>query len=275
MFKLHHAACYTKEEEAFMSNNSSHLVLFISGLEFYRAYTTSGKMITDHQCYKPHLSLIPALTPRSFRFGKKRENWVIQFDREQLRWNPDSSSPRLLLRWEDHYFELPHCIPITEVEVPHYRECFRRVQQLLQTPDPVSLYEAELQVQHLLIPFLKVQDHSRVLAPEELLKQKIDQEKNYNKSLSACCQEIGYSVRYLRERFQNRYYMCPEEYRQQVRLNHIKSLLTESGKSMKEIADIVGMKNNTHLNCFIRRHCNMTPRELRISLLGSSHEMEE
>jgi transcriptional regulator GlxA family with amidase domain len=46
----------------------------------------------------------------------------------------------------------------------------------------------------------------------------------------------------------------------------IRELMVDHTLNMKEIADLAGMKNVTHLHKFIQTQCGMTPKQLRRTL---------
>ena len=71
---------------------------------------------------------------------------------------------------------------------------------------------------------------------------------------------------HLRRLFQKYYHTTPANYRLKLRLAKIQTLLSETDLSFKEIADAVGMNHVTHLYLFLKRHCGMTPAELRKNL---------
>ena len=96
----------------------------------------------------------------------------------------------------------------------------------------------------------------------ELFRKRLEEDVLWENSITEHCRKLNVNRDLLRQEFQTRYKIAPGEYRIQLRLRKICHLLAYSDLNLKEIAYEVGMKNLSHLSCFVKERCGKTPSEL-------------
>ena len=264
MLKFKYIAHYSHPQEDIMVSQDFYLSLAVSGLEKSKRYLPDGSRLqlpTKEAC----LNLMMPNTRHYFKYNADRSNYVIKFDTDKIRYSNDYKS--LIINHNGNDLNLPFFVPLNSVELVKYIEIFQYIIKLTSSPLPACFFEADMMLGSLLVPFinynLKIFEHN---APVDLLKQCIEKDTLHIRNISEMCREIGYSSVYLRAAFKEKYHLSPEEYRMQLRLHKIKQMMTSTNMTFKEIAFASGMKNNTHLNNFIRKYCNMTPKELKKNL---------
>ena len=239
------------------------LSLAISGLEYSRVYTPGGRKYGDGG------NRILRLTPPGFKidfsYGADRENMVIVCNIPELHY--DEQTDRLLLRHRDTELTLRRLLKLTSEQTFHFRSIYERIIYLMQSQLPADLFAAEQLTAGILAELacserMPVQpEHDRPNLADRL-KQALDDDREIRVSLQGHCRKLGYSPEYARRCFRSKFDIDPQEYRLRLRLEHIFQLMNMHCYTMKEIADLAGMKNVTHLHSFIRQRCGMTPREL-------------
>lgn len=266
MLKFIYIAHYSHPQEDIIINQKFYLGLTISGLEISRRY------LPDGSCVRPptngaFLNLMMPNTKSVFKYNANRSNYVIKFDTDEIKYSSDYKN--MIINHNGNELELPFFIPVDNVELIKYIEIFENLIKLTSSTLPACFFEAEMILGSLLVPFINCNlKNSKHNSPADILKDSIEKDIDYSKNISDMCREIGYSPVYLRMIFKEKYSLSPEEYRMQLRLYKIKHMMTSTNMSFKEIAFAAGMKNNTHLNNFIRKYCDMTPKELKKSLIG-------
>lgn len=100
-------------------------------------------------------------------------------------------------------------------------------------------------------------------SPAVRLKELIDNAYDFDWKLKDMALHLKYSVKYLHREFLKEFKMTPKEYREKIRLQAMKQLITESKESLGEIAKRFKMKNQSHLTAYIKRETGKTPSELR------------
>ena len=239
------------------------LSLVISGLEYSRVYTPGGKIFQDG-CNQT-LRLTPPGFKIDFSYGPDRENLVVVCNIPNLHY--DEPTDRLLLRHRDMELSLRRQLKLTSEQTFHFRSIYERIIYLMQSQLPADIFAAE-QLTGGILAELACSERVQVL-PEhdrtdlaDRLKQALDSDREIRVPLQGHCRNLGYSPEYARRCFRSKFGIDPQEYRLRLRLDNIFQLMNMHCYSMKEIADLAGMKNVTHLHSFIRQRCGMTPREL-------------
>ena len=174
---------------------------------------------------------------------------------------------RLLLRHHGTDLTLQRQLKLTQEQTFHFRSIYERIIGLMQSQLPGNIFAAE-QLTAGIVAELAANETARNL-PEhyqpdlaDRLKQALDADREIGVTLQEHCRKLGYSPEYARRCFNRKFNIDPQEYRLRLRLEYIFRLMNMRSYSMKEIADLAGMKNVTHLHSFIRKRCGMTPREL-------------
>ena len=135
------------------------------------------------------------------------------------------------------------------------------VSSLYASALPRNLLEAELNVLRILERF--IQEPHREDDMAEQFRKQLDDDQEWNYSITEHCVRLGVNRDRLREKFFDRYKIEPGEYRAQMRLRKIRHLLAYSDLTLKEIAYEIGMKNLSHLSGFVRQRCGKSPSQLR------------
>lgn len=260
-----HAEVYTKAEKYSQTTPCVFLGMILSGLEYMNVYAPDGTLAADIE--EQSLILIPQDFHLDFQFGKLRKNYMILLRLDGLQWNEQIRA--IELEYEEGKFNLPVMIPVSPVRKEQIQETFHRIIHLNQSALPSETKAAEMLVASLLAEFLEYSASDRKQEiPEILLKLKkaIDSDTDFQKSLSELMDDFPMTEIHLRRLFQKYYHTNPASYRARLRLAKIQKLLTDTDLSFKEVADSAGMNHVTHLYLFLKKHCNMTPTELRKNL---------
>ncbi len=238
------------------------LSLYIRGLQKSISYYPDGTLCNIRDAsgdkIQPSLSLTPPGFRLEFEYTEDRENWVImlnfpaiQFDNEprQLYWNHN-----------DNMLPIPRNVPLKEAEVQEMRQMFDNLSRLYYSSLPQNQLAAELLVLQILQNFLRSPESGDDVV--ELFRKRLEEDVMWEYSITEHCRQLNANRDLLRQEFQVRYKISPGEYRIQMRLRKICHLLAYSDLNFKEIAYEVGMKNLSHLSCFVKEKCGKTPSEL-------------
>ena len=260
-----HAELYTKPEKFSQTTSCVFLGLILSGLEFMKIYAPDGTLAADVQGQS--FILIPPDFHVDFQFDKQRKNYMILMQFDNLKWN--GQSRMIELEFESGKIDLPAVIPVPSVRKEQIQEMFQRIIHLNKSALPAKIKAAEMLVFSIIAEILEQTAFDQTqIVPESLikLKDRIDSDTEFQKSLSELMYDLPVTEIHLRRLFQKYYHTTPANYRLKLRLAKIQTLLSETDLSFKEIADAVGMNHVTHLYLFLKRHCGMTPAELRKNL---------
>ena len=230
--------------------------LFVAGIEDMHVRTPDGAAfdVTDGT-----LVLFPPGTVLDFRFNSSRCNYFALCDIEGM------SGNRLAFC---NGLELAYYVKLNGKRLNLIHDQFERAEKLANSSIQRNRKAAELLLCGILAEFVKLSETvtPRIPEPLLLLKQKIDADSGFQSDIAELMEEIPGSAGHLRRLFREHYRIGIAEYRAGYRLKMIKTWMLDHKLNMKEIADLAGMKNVTHLHKFIRTHCGMTPGELRHSL---------
>lgn len=260
-----HAGVYTSPEKYQQKTPCVFLGLNLSGLKYMKVYTPDGTFLSEIK--NQSLMLIPPDFFLDFSYTQPRKNYVVMCRIDGLKWN--AQTQKIEMDFNGQVMELPLTIPIPLMRREQISEFFHRTEFLSRSALPADTKTAELLMFSILAEFL---EHSRRDAeqnvPEVLiqLKNAIDSNTAFDRTLSDLMKEIPVTPIHLRRLFLKFYRTTPQEYRARIRFSEIRRLLTETDMSLKEIADSAGMKNVTHLFLFLKKQCGMTPSELRKKL---------
>ena len=261
--ELIYARRFAYAQRAVQVSNACFLSLMVSGLEYSHVYTPRGRKYGDGK--NRLLRLIPPGFKIDFSYGADRENLVIVCNIPELHY--DEQTDRLLLRHHDTELTLQRQLKLTQEQTFHFRSIYERIIGLMQSQLPGNIFAAQ-QLTAGIVAELAANETAGNL-PEhyqpdlaDRLKQALDADREIGVTLQEHCRKLGYSPEYARRCFNRKFNIDPQEYRLRLRLEYIFRLMNMHSYSMKEIADLAGMKNVTHLHSFIRQRCGMTPREL-------------
>ena len=261
-FKLHHVDVYRRPEKFCQMLCCHFLSLNVSGLIYSR--TTYGPeqipVFSEETPKNPSLSLFPPGSRKDFRYGNKRENWVIQCDIPALSYH--AGNMYTTLEEDGRKFMLPLFREISHEKMLELRKIFSEIRSLFKSQLPENIFRAELLSAALLSELMAEKPEQKMPDTAERFKEKIDADRAFRKDLAEMSAEIGYSPEHARKCFTERYLVEPGEYRGRLRLQVILDKLAHTDLSLKEIADEVGMKHVTHLHIFLKKHCHRTPKQM-------------
>lgn len=251
--KIKNLLCYRHAQKFIQTLGGTCLGFIVSGLE-YMKISVPG--------YEPFevgdgtLLLLPAGTKLEFSFNDRRCNYFSSCD---------------IVREEDSFadsMDLPFALKVDEKRSDLMLELFKSAEKLANSPILRNHTAAELLLNGVLSEFVKQTEDNVSSVPQAVaeLKKAVDEDIAFQYDISELMNGIDCSHGHLRRMFKEYYQTGIAEYRSRMRLTKIKTLMLDYNLSMKEIADSAGMKNVTHLHSFIKKHCNMTPKELRNNL---------
>ena len=266
---IQHAGRYAYKQSRSQTTQAWFLSLVVSGLNKSRYFFSDGSFFFEGKNRSLHL--VPPGIRIDFDFSAERENFVVIFDSDALSFDP----PVVNLDTRSTQLRLEPQILLSSEETYRYRGIFERIIELKNTPLPANLFLAEQLCRTIIGEIAlpgnstpesagKNNSASEVLAAK--LKVLLDEDISFRYSLAEHCRMLGRSAAYARRCFFSTYGIDPQEYRLRRRMERILMLLDTREYTNKEIADMVGMKNVTHLHMFIRRRCGTTPAGLKRSM---------
>ena len=255
-----HPGLYRRPETFRQQTETTHLGLILSGVDYHRYFTRDGREIGELEKGQPYLSLVPPGVVIDFRFGKKRENWVIQCTLSALSISTDGLASQL--EYDHTEIRLPLFRPIPLEHALVLREKFAAVRELWLEGTPAARLAAELTAAGLIAEYLRVEPLESTESTAAQFRRLIDGDTRFHYSLAELSRQAGASPGHLRRLFREVYRIDPGEYRARRRLGRIMTLIDGSTLSIKEIAEEVGMRHVTHLHLFLKEHCGRTPGEL-------------
>lgn len=261
-FKLYHADVYRRPEKFCQTLSCHFLGLNVSGLIYSRLTFGANQVpirTTEHP-RNPVLALTPAGSQNDFCYGAKRENWVIQCNIPALRYRAGDAFTTL--EENGRKFMMPLFREISHEKMLELRKVFSEIRSLFKSQLPENIFRAELLSAALLSELMAEKPEQKIPDTAERFKEKIDGDPAFRKDLRELCAEIGYSPEHARKCFTERYLVEPGEYRARLRLQLIMEKLSHTDMTLKEIADAVGMKHVSHLHIFLKKRCQMTPKQL-------------
>ena len=253
---------YSEMEKNKTKAHSFFISLSVSGCEYCRVYDLSGKKVGDGGDNVLGINF-PGFGV-DFSYNSQRENYVLACHVDGVYFDNDMGCP--VMEHNNMKIPLVKGRVLPREQTLALRTVFERIIDLMHSPLPGNIFMAE-QLAISLIGELAVKDEKNFNienpdSPAVELKQLIDSDIHFDVPLKEYCRKIGYSTAYLRKMFVFRFGIDPGEYRQRKKLERIFTLMRSGNMTLKEIADEIGMKNVSHLNIFIRKRCDLTPKEL-------------
>ncbi len=271
-FTLLSCGCYTFAQKGEQLLNNFMLSLSVSGLAARQVYAPGGKLLESYDrkrdgSYPYTLCLRPPGVRLRFEFDANRENWVIVFGETPLEYQ--AATGRIWLNHRQEKIPLHASCRLEAAEFDAVRDGFRRIRTLRTAALPGDFYRSEL-IAGELVARLLPEPRPETLPPEQQLRLLIEQDVHCRKKLVALARQVGRHRDALRRRFCDAFGCTPGEYRDRLRLRQIADWMLHSDLSMKEIADLAGMKNVSHLNAFFGRLTGGTPGAYKRALRQNS-----
>jgi AraC-like DNA-binding protein len=254
------AGKFTRPETHTQITQAYFFGLTVSGFDYMRRYSPGGVLLSEHsECY---MSLIPKGCRLEFSCNRDRENYVAICQLPELVWNESEQISEY--NYQGSIIKFACLRPLDMAETLHLRSKFEQLVTLQQSPLPSERCGAEL----LLASLLK----ELILAPGSgstpqldnagnriaaALRSSIDRDNDFKYNISEHCEQLKFSISYCRKKFIAAYGIDPSEYRLRRRLEKIRTLLVHGGYNQKSVADMVGMKNVTHLHAFVKQRSGM------------------
>lgn len=243
--------CYRHAQKFVQTLGGFCIGFIVSGLEYMRIRVPD---CGEFKISDGTLLLLPPGTELDFYFNDKRCNYFLSCDIEQSE-NIDVKA-------------LPFAVKVEGKRFDFMLELFKRAEKLANSPIYRNRMAAELLLDGVLAEFIMQTEDSFPAIPLSVaeLKKRIDNDTAFAYDIGELMSGLDCSDGHLRRLFKEYFKTTVAEYRSKMRFAKIKELMLDYNLSMKEIADMSGMKNVTHLHKFIKKHCNMTPKELRLTL---------
>ena len=259
-----HPGRYTAPETFVQTTLFVHVGLCLGGLDYMNiAPPGGGEQLKLTGAAAPFLTMIPPGAHVDFRFGRKRENWVIQCRMPEL--IPVAGACRQQLEQDGSLLCFPYMRRIKAGHALPLRERFALVVSLWQSGTPANRIAAEWMTVGICGEMFAEEEppDQEGTTPAARLRLAIDADRGFRKTLAELSREAGASAGFLRKCFRRAYQLEPAEYRARRRLSRIMELIDRNELSLKEIAEEVGMRHVTHLHAFVRERCGVTPGELQ------------
>lgn len=262
--KINNLHKYTMVQKYFQRTGSFYVGFIVSGVEYMKISLPDR---TDYfNAADNTLLLLPPGSCIDFEFNEKRCNFFASIECDELIY--DKKLMKNLLRCGEEYLEMAAAVKLSAVQSSFFYELFVRAEKLANSAIPAYEKAAGLLLTGVFSEFAAHTQIADAVVPPEIvqLKKLIDADTGFCSDLNDIMSQIRYSAGHLRRLFRAHYSLSIAEYRAKVRFARICQLMLDNNLSMKEIADMAGMKNVTHLHKFVRSCCGMTPKELRSSL---------
>jgi len=260
--ELIHVSKYSQAETYTQTTALVFVALCLNGLRYMNITPPGGgaavRLDSETQ---PFLSLLPIGSRLDFQFDAGRENWVIITRIPEI----DAVPGQCEFRHIPTEFRFSCIRRLHLEEAAQLRERFARVASLWQSATAVDALAAEWLTAGICGElFRKTPDGSpRTNLLASRLRDAINADRGFRKTLAELCREIGCSSVFLRNCFESAYQITPNEYRGKLRLGRIMELIDQNELSLKEIAEQAGMRNVTHLHKFVHDQCGISPGKLR------------
>lgn len=260
--KILNVGVYREAEKFVQITPCIFLGVHIKGLVRCTTYYPDGSLFDERDSkvkqIPPDLHLFPAGCRVDFEYGIDRENWVIMLEFPAICY--DETTHQLVWNHDGNRLPIPTRIILTKAELAEMKNVFVELNELYYSSLPQNLLIAELLVLQIMQKFLCISQRNDDIV--ELFRKRLESDREWKYTISEHCNALGRNRDLLRKDFYTRYNISPGEYRIQQRLRRIQHLLGYSNMTLKEIAYEVGMKNLSHLSCFVRERCGKSPSEL-------------
>ncbi len=153
----------------------------------------------------------------------------------------------------------------------HLKSIFQQLLHISNTTG-YSRYSSDI-LASLIIEELKFQKQNQVDSAKPLvqqIKEYIRINKDANISVKKIADHFMYNENYLTVLFKSEYKIGLKEYINNKKIEHVKSILTTTTYSIKQISDIMGFANENGFLKYFKYHTKMTPTEYR-NIFSNTH----
>ena len=250
-FRIVHAGVYRFAQKSTWTNPHSLLGLHVRGLRWLR-YLNGAQTLSS-----PGLLIRPAGETVEFEYGPDRENWAVQLKTDDiLRCKPDGM---VAIRSNRETILLPRFTPLSPSRIPHFQHLFDKIQNEFRDPSPLGQLRARGTVITVLTQIIDQYSGDKILSPAGRLKQMIDEDDAWSRSLDQLSRECEISPDHVRRLFLKEFGIKPQEYRQQRRILLATQLLENTPLRIKEISASLGFRHVSHFCMVYRKAFGLCP----------------
>ena len=258
-FTLTNIAAYRHQEQSTAVFNCPMISLQVSGIEFHQVTMPGGAELRLPKRACPSFLVGMPGTEVRFTATKGRENWVIAFESDDMRYSELMGA--LEIRDQGGWVPLPAISTLAAERVAGWQVELQLMREMLLEPLPRNLLRARLGFVNILRNIVDRQAGGLARSPAAKLKRLIDEDVRFERRLSELGRKCRYSRDHLRVLFQKEYGITPSAYRNQVRMAKVMELIANSELSVKEIAYQTGFAHAPHLCGVFRRELGISPGE--------------
>lgn len=260
-FSISNIGQYTKVEKYIQTIKCPWISLQISGLKYSKLFHPNGTLIEERKKDEPFFRLgLPGMK-MDFEYGRNRENWVIMFRELPLRYSKNSMR-HLEIKDEDDWISLPITMEIPRETIPGWQNEMKMIQSRIKNPLPINKLLAKLGALKILRTIMEQTPQNQLGEnPAEKLKRLIDEDSEFEKTISQLSKKCEYCRDHLRILFNKEFKISPNAYRNQKRLAKVMELISNSSLSIKEIAEKTGFEHTSHLCMTFKKNFGMSPGE--------------
>jgi AraC-like DNA-binding protein len=234
------------------------ILLNLSGLKDMRVYHPDGSLMGEEKGNHPFFSFgLPGMVNK-FEYGKERDNWVIMFNELPIRFSEVSNG---IVELEDggDWIQMPLLKRVPAEHLPKWESEMRKIRELSLNPLPKNRLKVKLTVLTVFDFFLSDTLGKVDETPAGKLKRLIEEDNEFEKSISQHSEKCAYSRDHLRIQFQKEYQISPQDYRSQKRLACVMDYISISVLTVDEIAIETGFQHTSHLCKIFKKHFGKTP----------------
>lgn len=256
-FSIHNIGCYTLPEKFEQVIQYPCIALVVSGLKYSRMYHPDGQLISEHRGHSTFFRLALPGMRTAFEYGENRENWVIMFKELPVRYSAVSDQV-IEIQDGDDWIRFPANKNVPEESLPRWKTEMRNMRELFLTPLPQKRFKLKLTIlsmfDFMLSDTLSVVDET----PAGKLKRLIDEDNEFEKTITELSRKSSYSRDYLRLQFHREFQISPQEYRAQKRMASVMDYVCNTVLTVNEIAIETGFDHTSHLCKTFKKHFGKT-----------------
>jgi len=204
-------------------------------------------------------------TPYVTQFTEKRENWHVILEGLDLRQSTEFPNHAEMMT-DGRKILLPIILPVPEEQVFGWQNEFRLIMDAMNNPVPANYLRAKLGIAGI---FRYLLDRDRSLphsSPAAQLKDLIDSDLHFEKSLRELSEACNYTPDHLRLLFFRQYQLTPYEYRAKKRIDAAMKLMAETDMLLKEIAWHLGFRNEAAFSASFKKLTGASPKKSMLKL---------
>lgn len=257
-FSILNVRAYNAPEKITQPCQASYVELLVGGFHHWRTTWPGGRRVAWQNPGPRFVISVPGCVV-DFECGTDRENWVVQLQPGDIRYDPATQETELLDGGE--WFAIPHVAEVPADRLDYWRRQMERLVRARIGGLPRDRLWSRLTVAEVFRFMLEQQRSAATPHPVTLLKRLIDEDPNHEKPIDALYDACGYSPSRLRDLFRQAYHLSPRDYRNQRRMGRVMDLIATSRLGVKEIARATGFKYVSHISAAFRREQGITLRE--------------